>query len=131
MVEVIEFDPVEEIVTNYLYDKLGDNTDVSTRVPVPRPNRFVTARAAGGGDRNIILSSRMVIFQCWDNDEDRARKLAERSFSILKAAQRDSTEPRIRQVTTIGVPQSFPDPESSMPRYQFTLQFDIRGHITP
>lgn len=130
MVEVIEFDPVEEIVTNYLYDRLADTTSVSTRVPAPRPNRFVTVRAVGGGDRNIVLSSRMVIFQCWDNDENHARRLAERSFAILKAAQRDPSESRIRQVTTIGVPQSFPDPDSSMPRYQFTLQFDIRGHIT-
>ncbi|WP_424807658.1 hypothetical protein [Rhodococcus sp. 27YEA15] len=130
MVEIISFDPVEELVAAYLFDRLGDGTPVSTRVPVPRPSRFVTARAAGGGDRNLVLSSRMVIFQCWDDDDDGARRLSERAFSILKAAQRDREEPAIRQVTTIGAPQSFPDPDTSMPRHQFTLQFDIRGRVT-
>ena len=129
MVEVIAFDPVEALVTNYLYDRLGDGTDVSTNVPIPRKGRFVTLSSAGGGDRNIVLSSRMVIIQAWDNDEVEASRLAEACFAIMKASKRDPAEPRIREVLTVSTPYSFRDPESKMPRYQWIQQFDIRGHV--
>jgi hypothetical protein len=127
--ELVVFPDVEGLVIAYLRSKLTDGTKAYTKVPAQRPNRFVKITAAGGADRNLVLSSRLVIVQCWDLDAVKASELAEWCYAILRSAQHDATAPDVRNVAIVSAPQSFPDPDTSTPRYQFTVQLDLRGHV--
>jgi hypothetical protein len=68
--------------------------------------------------------------QCWDVSEPAAAELSERVAALLIAAQYDPTAPDIRGVQMVGEPTSFPDPGTALPRYQFTVSIDVRGHVT-
>lgn len=132
MAELVVYPDVESLLVWYLgaeFGLRGEMARVGTKVPNPRPNRFVRITAAGGGERAIVLSSRTVIFECWDTDDPAASALAELSYAIMRAAQWDAAVPTIRNVATVGAPASFPDPDTGTSRYQFTLSVDLRGHV--
>jgi hypothetical protein len=130
VVEIVQYDPIEAVVVAYLQAALAARSDtatVATKVHNPRPNRFVKVTAAGGAETALVLTDRTVIFECWDLAEPAAAFLAERSFAIMRASMRDHSEPRIRSVKVVGLPVSFPDPDTTLPRYQFTLSLTLRG----
>ena len=129
MVEVVQFPSVESLVRAYLAPKLPGSR-VATRIPNPREARMVRLQAVGGSRRGLALSSRLLIVQCWDSSEPATAALAETVSAIVFAAEHDPDVPEIRRVRSVGEPSSFPDPGTSLPRYQFTVSLDIRGHVT-
>lgn len=129
MVELVVFPDVEAAIVAYLKPKLV-GVKVSTTVPNPRVPKMVRVQAAGGSGRGLTVSKRVLIVQCWDTKSPDAASLCERVAAIVYAAQHDPAIPEIRGVTSIGEPASFPDPDTSLPRYQFSASLDVRGHIT-
>lgn len=129
MVEIITAPDVEAVAISYLKSHLTDGTKVATKAPTPVIGRFVRVQSAPGGNDSLVLSERLLIVQCWDPQAPAASALAEWCFAILKAAQRDPAEPRIRAVTVAGTPASFPDPDTTLPRYQFTVGLTLRGRL--
>ena len=129
MVELVVFPDVEAAMVAYLKPKLV-GVKVSTTVPNPRAPKMVRVEAAGGSSRGLAVSQRVLIVQCWDTKSPDAANLCERVAAIVHAAQYDPAIPEIRGVTSIGEPASFPDPDTSLPRYQFSASLDVRGHIT-
>lgn len=129
MVELVVFPDVEAAMVAYLKPKLV-GVKVSTTVPNPRSPKMVRVEAAGGSGRGLAVSKRVLIVQCWDTSSPDAANLCERVAAIVHAAERDPTIPEIRGVTSIGEPTSFPDPDTSLPRYQFSVSLDVRGHTT-
>ena len=129
MVELVIFPDVEGAIIAYLEPKLP-GVEVSTEVPYPRVPKMVHVEAAGGSGRGLALSRRLVIVQCWETESPDAAALSERVAAIIYAAQYDPAIPEIRGVTSIGEPASFPDPDTDLPRYQFSASLDVRGHIT-
>ena len=130
--ELVVYTGVEVLVWPYLKVQLaarGETVHVGTKVPNPRPGRLIRVTAAGGGERALVLSTRTAIFECWDVTEPAAEQLAELAYAIMRAAQNDPDIPSIRKVGTVSVPKSFPDPATSLPRYQFTLAIDVRGAV--
>jgi hypothetical protein len=129
--ELVVYDNVEVVTKRYLDAHLGDGTKVATKMPNPRPanDRFVKLEAAGGSDRTMVTSTRLVVVQCWDRDPVKAAALAERCFAILHAARRDPAS-GVRHVATVSAPQSFPDPDTGIPRYQFAVALDLRGAVS-
>jgi hypothetical protein len=133
VVEIVEYASIETVVVAYLQNALagrGDGAAVATKVPNPRPDRFVRVTAAGGSEPALVLTDRTVIFECWDLTSPDASHLAERSFAIMRASMRDHSEERIRNVKVVGLPVSNPDPDTSLSRYQFTLSITLRGSVS-
>lgn len=128
--EIVLFDGVEKVVIPYLQNQLdmrGKTVRVATKIDNPRTPVQIRIRVAGGSGSNPVLSSRTVIFECYSPNSSDAEDLAELAFAIMKAARFDSSVPAIRNVTVIGAPVSFPDPDTTLPRYQFTLGILLRG----
>lgn len=65
---------VVQLVTGYLRP-LVDPIHVGTRVPDPRPDRFVTVRRIGGNPSTVRDTARLDV-QCWAIDEPDATALA-------------------------------------------------------
>ncbi|QDH92282.1 tail terminator [Gordonia phage Spooky] len=135
MVELVVFPDVEAALIAYLKPHLP-GVKVSTKVPNPGgPNpppiaKLVKVEAAGGSGRGLAVSKRLLIVQCWDTKSSDAAALCERVAALVFAAQYDPAVPEVRGVTSVGEPASFPDPDTSLPRYQFSASLDVRGHIT-
>ncbi|AYD83872.1 tail terminator [Gordonia phage Getalong] len=129
MVELVVFPDVEAALVAYLKSRLM-GVKVSTQVPNPRVAKMVRVEAAGGSGRGLAMSKRLLIVQCWDTKSPDAAALCERVAALVFAAQYDPAVPEIRGVTSVGEPASFPDPDTSLPRYQFSASLDVRGHIT-
>ena len=135
MVELVVFPDVEAALVAYLKPRLT-GVKVATKVPNPGGTnpppigKLVRVEAAGGSGRGLAMSKRLLIVQCWDTKSADAAALCERVAALVFAAQYDPAVPEIRGVTSVGEPASFPDPDTSLPRYQFSASLDVRGHIT-
>lgn len=128
MAELVVYPDVEALAIGVLKPHLG-STKVATSVPNPRPDRLVRVWSAGGSDRTMVTSTRLVVVQCWDKASPSASDLAELCFAAVKSAQHDPSRPEIRRVQTVGAPAFFPDPDTNVPRYQFTVAIDVRGAV--
>lgn len=130
MAEVIAFLDIEALCVREIRARLllrGDAATVATRVPNPRPNRLVKVTRVGGPRKNIITDSPMVTFECWDTNEVAAASLVMLVRALVESLPWED-ELGIRNFTEIGGPTYFEDPDSLSPRYQFTVEMDVRGH---
>lgn len=124
--EVILFPDVEALLVTALPARVG--ASVSTRVPNPRPASFVRVQRVGGTRPNLITDSATVVVECWAGDSAAAATLGRLTHAhLLALAGSDLPGGFIRAVREVGGLQSFPDPVSGSPRYQFTAQIDTRG----
>lgn len=123
---LIVFPDVEALLVRTLEPLLG--VPVSTKVPSPRPDAFLTVSRVGGTSPNLITDSPLVVFECWGETQTDASDLGRRVRAYVFAlAQTDNDGEWVRRVVEVGGLQSFPDPVSGAPRYQFTVQIDTRG----
>lgn len=126
MTEAIVFPDVEALLVRYLPPLLG--VGASTRVPNPRPDSFVVVRRVGGTRPNVITDVPVVVVECWAKTDVAASDLARLARAYVGAlAQSDVGGDYVRRVREVAGPQSYPDPASSSPRYQMTVQIDTRG----
>lgn len=127
MVETTQFPDLVTILRTFLTPYLP-GVHVASKIPNPRKPRMVRLELAGGYGRNIALSKRNVIVQCWDESEPAAVQLAEKVSALLFASPR--SVPLVRYVDSLGEPTNFPDPATSLPRYQFTVTVTVRGLVS-
>lgn len=120
--------PLVSLVVKQYLDPLLGGVRVSSENPRPRPTPFVRLRPAGGNDRNMALSDRMLTVEVWDDTDLKAGRLAEQVFALLVAAPR-SGHKVIRSVVSVGAPAQSPDPDDRSPRYRFTVQLVLRGSV--
>lgn len=108
---------------------LHDQQGVYTRVPAQRPSRFVTVTRVGGQQPNPFTDSVMMIIQAWDDDkhqgEFRSEQTANLCVGLLRASSGirvDTLESnaKIRRWEQNSLPSWFPDPDTGIPRFQFT-----------
>ena len=125
--EVILFPDVEAIAVSYLKDSLAD-TPISTRVPDPRPARFIRVMAVGGSKARLNADSVMLTFQCWEATTVKASELARLARAYVHAlAGTDVAGNWVYRVIDVGGPAFAPDPSTNTPRYQFTVSIDVKG----
>ncbi|CKH13851.1 hypothetical protein PXH78_26955 [Mycolicibacterium smegmatis] len=118
-----------KVVRTYLVDRLGADVRVATKVPANRPAKLVTITMVPAGDSgNLALSPRRLIIHCYSASEDEAGELAEMVFSHLRAA-RYVTGSGLRDVSILGTPALFPDPDDSTPRFQMTVDVLLRAAV--
>lgn len=116
-----------KVVRDYLSAALGAGIRVATEVPASRPERLVTIQMVPTGDNgNLALSPRRLIIQVYSSTETSAGELAERVFSHLRAAR---TVPGngLRDVSVVGTPARFDDPDLNTPRFQMTVDVLLRA----
>ncbi len=122
---VIRYAP--KIVRDYLVPLLGNTVRVATEVPATRPAKLVTITMVPTGDAgNLALSPRRLIIQVYSTDEVSAGELAERVFSLLKAAKYAPGN-GLRDVSVVGTPARFDDPDIDTPRFQMTVDVLLRA----
>ena len=116
-----------QIVRDYLISVLDAGVRVATTVPATRPAKLVTITMVPTGDAgNLALSPRRLIIQVYSSDEASTGALAERVFSHLKAAKFVPGN-GLRDVSVVGTPARFDDPDINTPRFQMAVDVLLRA----
>lgn len=114
------------VVRDYLISRLGPGVRIATEVPANRPVKLVTITMVSTGDTaNLALSPRRLIIQCYHADEAVAGELAEMVCAQLKSAKYQPGN-GLRDVSVVGTPARFDDPDDSTPRFQMTVDVLLR-----
>ena len=121
MSEAIVFPDAEGILVSALKARL--TVPVVTKVPATRPASFVRLVRVGGGRANLVTERPIIVFECWAATGPAAERLSALVHAHVFALAPDT----VRRVREVAGRQSFPDPLSESPRYQFTVQIDTRG----
>lgn len=134
MAEVVGFDDVVPLAVAYLtaaFAGRSETAHVGSKVPNPRPNRLVRVSAAGGaGRQNLIQDRASLLFECWDTADLAAYDLAKLTRALIDAL-RDTTAGLtwVADVPSSSRPVFFPDPDTNLPRFQFTAELLIEGAV--
>lgn len=97
----------------------------SVQVPNPRPTEFVQVTRVGGvADKTT--DHPMVTFFVWAASWASAAELASLVRRRVTGVTRMGALP-VYRVREIGGPSRAPDPTDGSPRYQFTIEYKIRG----
>lgn len=126
--EVIVFDDAEAMAIAWLTGKLGSGVGISTKVPLPRPMKFVQVVLTGGRRLDIAYRRAQLTFKCWGATEVEASNLCNLTYAQFFAVAGETVGGiTVRRVDEVGAPANVPDPESDRPRYQFTAGAECRG----
>ena len=112
------------LVVPYLSSKMSDCT-VSTRVQ--HRNRMVYVEQIGGNRQSHVMDSQSMIVQTYAPTAGVASKDCRDAYTWLMSMRHDPILGlQVRDVESIGLPGRFDDPESQEPRFQTTVQFNLR-----
>lgn len=104
-------------------------TSSSVDIPNPRPTEFVQVSRVGGVAR-LVTESPMVQFIVWGGTWSSAFALAARVRRIVHSVTALEGVPAYR-VREVGGLSRSPDPVDGSPRYQFTVEIQVRGFNAP
>lgn len=101
---------------------------VRSKVPNPRPARFVLVFRTGGPRVNIVTDAAQLTIEAWAASDADAHDLAQAARAIVNSLEATVTS----GVTVYGVnefsgPGYLPDPESAQPRYTWSASVNVRG----
>ncbi|WP_240801624.1 hypothetical protein [Streptomyces sp. A1136] len=117
------------VVTGYLRARLaarGDTAPVGSRVPSPRPARFVRIERIGGPASSPVTDRPRLDVHCWGADEVSAHDLMQLCRALLGAARGAYSGTTLAR-PAVGGPQWLPDPASGQARFAFTFDITLRG----
>ncbi|GAA3856481.1 hypothetical protein GCM10023084_07910 [Streptomyces lacrimifluminis] len=120
------------VVTGYLRSALaaaGEPVPVVSRIPSPRPSRFVRVERLGGLQQTVVSDRARLDFHAWAATEAGAHDLCALVRGLLGAIPGVRDAVTVYTVTEVGGPQWLPDPESSQPRYAFAAEVHMRGRV--
>lgn len=120
-------------VIDYLNDALIGRSEsyvsgleLGTRKPTPFTPPFIAVRRAGGVSDAIVLDHPRVDVQVWHATDQDAQDLAQLARALLLAMPGTGGVIRARDFSG---PTPIPDPETTSPRYLFTVELAMRGQI--
>lgn len=126
--EVIKFGDAEAMAIAWLTGKLGSGVLIHTKVPNPRPAKFVQVVLTGGRRIDLAYRRAQLTFKCWGATEVAASDLCDLTYAQFFAVAGETVGGvTVRRVDEVGAPANVPDPESDLPRYQFTVGAECRG----
>lgn len=112
---------VEAMAVTWLAGKLGSGIGIHTDVPNPRPAKFLEVSSAGGLKRDVAYFEGRLVFKAWALNETDAFALAQLAYAhMFDMAGETVNGTYVRKVVEVGGITSSPDPETKLPRYQFT-----------
>ncbi|MBW3663572.1 MAG: hypothetical protein KY469_10775 [Actinobacteria bacterium] len=135
MSDPVAFPDIEAALVAWLPTVLaahGIDQPVTTRVPNPRPARFIRVVRTGGPQRNVVVDGAQVTFECWDDDAPAAAHTARIVRAVVAAARnvRTPSGELIYHTDEFSGPALLPD-VSGQPRYSWTVQLHTRGVPLP
>jgi hypothetical protein len=120
--EVIIFGSPEGMAVTWLTGKLGTGVKISTKVPAPRPAKFARVLLTGGPRLDLAYREAQLTFQGWGATETEAEDICNLAYGHIFAVAGETVNGVfVRKVREIGGVVNFEDPESTSPRYQFTV----------
>lgn len=142
--EIIEWDDAEVVLGEFYLGelparlalppfpdaKLGAGCDVGTKVPDPRPPRFVRVMRSGGTIDGLVIDRPTMVTEAWSNLESDAANLAHFLRSISLAAGRAGAMGSTTiydDIVELAGPQNLPDPRTGQYRYTFTHEIPMRA----
>ena len=101
---------------------------VRSRVPNPRPARFVLVFRTGGPSVNVVTDAAQLTIEAWAATDYDAHDLAQAARAILSGIEGTVSG----GVTVYGIdefsgPANLPDPESDQSRYTWSTVVNVRG----
>ena len=126
--EVIAFPDAEAFAVKFLksqYRSRGVTAGAGTKITDSVTSGFTRVSRAGGGVRDIVTDSPLLLIECFAADTVTASELARVTRALMLASARLSAKVT-RAVDGDGV-SFLPDPTTNNPRYQFVVQLDLRG----
>lgn len=131
MNQVVVFPDAAAVVVGHLRAELAardDSAKVGTRVPNPRPARFVRIRRIGGPRLNLVADRPQLSIESWAATEEQAADLAQLCRGLIHAMRGTTVAGvAIYRVTEFAGPAELPDPTSDQPRYVQTFEIAMRG----
>ena len=101
---------------------------VSTRVPNPRPASHVRVQVIGGTVTNVAFETARLLVECWAGSTGAAVALARQAWAQVASTKGTTVGTAFVLSTNLSRPVNFPDPDTTSPRYQFTV--DLRVAMT-
>lgn len=125
MTEVITFPDAEAFVVGFLKSRVErGGRKVATKAP-KTGTRYTRVSRVGGSARDLVTDSPLILVECFAGDGVTAADDAKIDRALLMAAARLTDD--VTRVQDAGGPSFLPDPDTNLPRYQFTVQLDLRG----
>lgn len=121
----VELPDVEELVGGFLRPRV--TPPVASKVPSPRPARFVRAWRTGGDAENRVVDKPIVTVSCTAADSVTAAADAGDARSAF--LNEYTAMPLVRRVEVFGLYYD-PDPDTNEDRYSFSVQLTVRGRRT-
>lgn len=127
---LILFADAEQLLCDYLRPLLAPQP-VGTRVPDPRPDRYIRLLRTGGVPPTIVTDGAQITVECWDRTEAGAVTTAAMARAILTAMPRRGiilAGHPVQGVEELSGPANLPDPLApGQARYTFSLLVHLRG----
>lgn len=89
---------------------------------------FVSYEITGGSRRNMVTDAVLVMVRCYAAKRVDASELCREVYGVLMAEQFNPTG-RVRKSTSVGHPVFYPDGNSKTPRYQASVQWQLRPEL--
>ena len=119
----VEFADVEAMVGAFLRDRL--TPPVASKVPNPRPARFVRSWRTGGHTVNRALEVAQITVTCEAADSVTAS--ADASAARSAFVNEYAAMPLVRGIEDVTGPYYDPDPDTNGDRYSFTVWLRVRA----
>lgn len=128
--DAIEFPDAAAVVIDAIDPQMW--VPVVSRVPDPRPSRFVIVRRIGGPRMNLVADEAMLTVEAYGETEADAHDLCQQARSLIYAMRgTTSSSVAVYRVTEIAGPARLPD-IADHERYTLTIQVAMRGSaLTP
>lgn len=127
MVEIVVSADAEGAAVKFLNGQLASRSIAGTAVktvPASSSGPIVRVSRAGGGTRDVAFDRPLLLFECWASDMKSAIEFASLVRGLVLAWAKLSD--RVTRVSDGGNLAFFPDPDTNKPRYQFTVQVDMK-----
>lgn len=97
-------------------------------VPSPRPERFVTISRTGGTKQSQVTEVSQLTIDAWGDSKEDAQDLAQVARQAVHDLRgREVGGVTFHRVSEFGGPAWLPDPDSTQPRFTFTVQVLVRA----
>lgn len=104
---------------------------ISSRIPNPRPDQFVTLTRVGGVSDDIVIDNPVLVVEAWAVTEAAAHDLLQQVRTVLLAMPSTQTPTTpVYRVAELAGPAYLPDedtPNDPHERYRMTVQVSLRA----
>lgn len=126
--EPVVFPDATALVISWLSVHLVE--PVTSDVPNPRPEAFVTVDRTGGPRRNLIADNPQITVEAWGATKEEAHDLAQAARAYVHTLLGETVNGAfVSRVDELSGPANLPDPLSDQPRFSQSFSLVVRGEV--